>query len=173
VFGLVSTAFDLLPSVRRPSSMPRLSTSRSGLSSTMLALSRATSTASSTEMPNVGGVQRGRVVDAVAEVAHGVTGTLQRAHGAVLLLRVDLDEEVGLRAAPRSTSRCCCRTWPRSPIRKTGGPPWNAHRYPSLSEPLHLNQDPRARGKRVSAFAVWARTRDLLITVQATAQSAR
>ena len=40
-------------------------------------------------------MQRRRVVDAVAEEAHCVAGRLQRAHDALLLHRVDLDEQVG------------------------------------------------------------------------------
>ena len=43
--------FSVLANVRRPSSIPRRSTSRSGRSITTSALSRATSAAPSTEMP--------------------------------------------------------------------------------------------------------------------------
>jgi hypothetical protein len=42
---------------------------------------------------DVGCVQRGSVVDAVPEVADRVAGALERAHDALLLLRIDLREE--------------------------------------------------------------------------------
>ena len=44
----------------------------------------------------VGRVHRGRVVDAVAEEADDVAGLLQREDDAFLLIRIDLDEQVGL-----------------------------------------------------------------------------
>ncbi len=44
---------------------------------------------------DVGFVERRRIVDAVAEIADGVPGPLQRAHDALLLLRIDLGEDVG------------------------------------------------------------------------------
>ena len=44
---------------------------------------------------DVGDVQRGGVVDAVAEEGHGVTALLQREHDALLLLGIDLGEDVG------------------------------------------------------------------------------
>ena len=42
---------------------------------------------------DVGRVQRGGVVDAVPEVADRVARALERAHDALLLLRIDLGEE--------------------------------------------------------------------------------
>ena len=42
---------------------------------------------------DVGRMQRGGVVDAVAEVADRVARALERAHDALLLLRIDLGEE--------------------------------------------------------------------------------
>ena len=52
---------------------------------------------------DIGRMQRRRVVDAVAQVADRVAGVLQRAHDALLLLRVDLDEQRG-RAARGATA---------------------------------------------------------------------
>ena len=45
---------------------------------------------------NVGGVQRRRVVDAVAQVAHHVAARLQRQQHAVFLLRVGAAEQIDL-----------------------------------------------------------------------------
>ena len=46
---------------------------------------------------DVGRMQGRRIVDAVAEIADGVAGPLQGADDPLLLLRVDLDEEIGPR----------------------------------------------------------------------------
>ncbi len=46
---------------------------------------------------DVGRMQGRRVVDAVAEIADRVAGPLQGADDPLLLLRVDLDEEIGAR----------------------------------------------------------------------------
>ena len=52
---------------------------------------------------DVGGVQGRSVVDAVAHVADGATGSLQRPDDALFLLRVDLHEQVG---SPDSIPEC-------------------------------------------------------------------
>ena len=46
---------------------------------------------------DVGRMQGRRIVDAVAEVADGVSGSLQGADDPLLLLRIDFDEQVGAR----------------------------------------------------------------------------
>ena len=63
----------------------------------MSALSRATSTACFDRDADVGRMQGRRIVDAVAEIADRVSGPLQGADDPLLLLRIDLDEEVGAR----------------------------------------------------------------------------
>ena len=71
----ISTYLMVLAKIRRPSATPSASTSRSFSSRMTSAASLATSVAESTEMPDVGGVQRERVVDAVAEEGDPAAGT--------------------------------------------------------------------------------------------------
>ena len=93
--------FSVLAKVRRPSSTPWRSTSRSGLQQHDVgALARHVHRLVDRDA-DIGGVQRRRVVDAVAEKADRVAGALQRAHDALLLLRVDLGEQ------RRCASACC------------------------------------------------------------------
>ena len=85
---------------------------------------------------DVGRVQRGRIVDAVPEIADDVTGLLEREHDALLLVRIDLREEIGsLGYAPerfvaqqgelRAGHACVSRRAPRRPqrARPPGGCP--------------------------------------------------
>lgn len=44
---------------------------------------------------DIGSVQRGSIVDAVAEIADHVAALLQRQHDPLLLVRIDLGENVG------------------------------------------------------------------------------
>ncbi len=76
--------FCVLTKVVRPCRMPALMTSRSCISSTMSAASRATSTAPSTEMPTSAACNAGRIVDAVTEVSHHVAQLAQRQDDALL-----------------------------------------------------------------------------------------
>ena len=86
----------MLPKTLRPSMMPSSSTSRLFSSRTMSADSLATSTAVSTEMPDVRLLQRGRVVDAVAHEPHDVPLALQGLDDLLLLGRGEAGEHGGL-----------------------------------------------------------------------------
>ena len=95
----------------------------------MSAASRATSTADDDRDADVGGVQRRRVVDAVAHVADHVAAQLERENDAVLLHRRDAREDrrffgqmlqaryrsVRSRSSPRMivglSSPTCSQTW--------------------------------------------------------------
>jgi hypothetical protein len=46
---------------------------------------------------DIGSMQSGRIVDAVSDVAHRVSGALERAHDPFLLLRIDLHEHLRAR----------------------------------------------------------------------------
>ena len=71
--------FMMLPKLLRPSTMPSRRTDRLLSSRMISAASRATSTAPDDRDADVGGVQRGRVVDTVAQKADDVPARLQRA----------------------------------------------------------------------------------------------
>ena len=55
--------------------------------------------------PDIGGVQRRRVVDAVAHEADDMAEPLQRQQNAMLLLRVDAAKQIDLRQLSRSAPR--------------------------------------------------------------------
>ena len=93
---VVSTYLRVLANVRRPSSMPRRMTSRSRFEQDEVrSLARDVHGALDREA-GVRRVHRRGVVDAVAEKPDDVPGLLEREDDALLLVRVHLDEEVGL-----------------------------------------------------------------------------
>src|SRR6185503_20247475 len=89
---VIEMYLSVFANVRRPSTTPVRSTSRSRFKRMMSALSRAVHRLVDRDT-DVGRVQRGGVVDAVPEVADRVAGALERAHDALFLLRINLGEE--------------------------------------------------------------------------------
>ena len=87
--------FIVLAKVFRPSSTPRTSTPRFCLRRIISAASRATSTAVSTDA-DIRLVQSRRIVDAVAQVADDMAAAPECLNDALFLVRVDLDEEIGV-----------------------------------------------------------------------------
>ena len=99
---VVRMYLSVFANVRRPSSMPRRITSRSALQQHEVGGLPRDVDRLLHRQARVGGVHRRRVVDAVAQEADDVAHLLQRQDDALLLVRIDLDEEVGpLRGAPQ------------------------------------------------------------------------
>ncbi len=112
---VIEMFFSVLAKVRLPSSTPGAARQIAALSRMMSALSRATSTASATEIPTSGRVQGRCVVDAVPQVADGMAGALQGTDDALFLLGVDFDEKVGAGCrVPQCSSRIPARSSPVS-----------------------------------------------------------
>ena len=94
---VIEMYLSVLAKVRRPSSTPERSTSRSRLQQDDVGALAGDVHGLLDRDADIGRMQGRRIVDAVAEIADRVAGPLQGADDPLLLLRVDLDEQVGAR----------------------------------------------------------------------------
>ena len=94
---VIEMYLSVLAKVRRPSSTPLRSTSRSRLQQDDVGALAGDIDGLFDRDADIGRMQRRRIVDAVAQIADRVARALQGANDPLLLLRIDLDEEIGAR----------------------------------------------------------------------------